>query len=93
MCADSTTKRVDCQVGAGGGLAAVGPLYTVVSVRQTKDPVLQETTTWLTCMKEGDDKELDGNSMFEDLDNQVCGLLLDMTLFHVEAFEHNKSVR
>jgi hypothetical protein len=67
-------KNVDCMVGTGGGLAAIGPLYTVVSVRQTKDPLLQETTTWLTCMKEGDDKELDGNAMFEDLNNQVCYL-------------------
>jgi hypothetical protein len=25
-------------------------------------------------MKEGDDKELDGNAMFEDLNNQVCYL-------------------
>lgn len=77
-------KNVDCMVGTGGGLAAIGPLYTVVSVRQTKDPLLQETTTWLTCMKEGDDKELDGNAMFEDLNNQVCYLGVLHT-FHLKS--------
>ncbi|KAJ7552312.1 hypothetical protein O6H91_06G049900 [Diphasiastrum complanatum] len=66
-------KFLHCHVVASGGLVPVGPVYVVVSVRETKDPVLQEATTWLTCMRENDDKELDGLSLFEDLDAQVGG--------------------
>ncbi|KAJ7552321.1 hypothetical protein O6H91_06G050000 [Diphasiastrum complanatum] len=67
------SKFLHCQAVASGGLVPVGPVYVVVSVSETKDPVLHEATTGLTCMRENDDRELDGLALFEDLHVQQVG--------------------
>ena len=64
------------------GLASAGPIYKAVSVKLSKDTVNKETSTWLTCRKEGVLAELDGQSVLDDLDNEVGGdiLMEDCTL-------------
>jgi hypothetical protein len=56
-------------------------LSQAVSVKLSKDTVNKETS-WLTCRKEGVLAELDGQSVLDDLDNEVGGdiLMEDCTL-------------
>jgi hypothetical protein len=68
--ADSGNFHFSPAVSAG--LAPAGPIYKAVSVKLSKDAVNKETSTWLTCRKEGVLAELDGQSVLDDLDNEVC---------------------
>lgn len=63
------------------GLAPAGPIYKAVSVKLSKDAVNKETSTWLTCRKEGVLAELDGQSVLDDLDNEVGGDILNGGLY------------
>ncbi|KAH9298129.1 hypothetical protein KI387_029811, partial [Taxus chinensis] len=52
------------------GISPVGPIYKAVSVRLSKDDAERQTSTWLTCRKQGMPAELDGQSVLDDLDNE-----------------------
>lgn len=80
------TLSTDCgscyfSPAVSAGLAAAGPIYKAVSVKISKDAVSKETSTWLTCRKEGVLAELDGQSVLDDLDNEVGGDILSGGLY------------
>eukprot|EP01018_Ginkgo_biloba_P003231 Gb_38018 [translate_table: standard] len=72
--------RIHFSPAVSAGIAPVGPIYKAVSVKQSKDVVNKESYTWLTCRK-GLSAELDGQSVLDDLDNEVGGNILSEDLY------------
>lgn len=72
---------IDFSPAVSAGIAPAGPIYKAISVKLSKDAVNKETSTWLTCRKEGDLAELDGQSVLDDLGNEVGGDILSGGLY------------
>ncbi|XP_057816356.2 F-box/LRR-repeat protein At5g63520 isoform X1 [Cryptomeria japonica] len=78
---DIESARIHFNPAVSAGLSPVGPTYKAISVRVSRDDVERQTVTWLTCKREGMPAELDGQSVLEDLDDQVGGDILSEGLF------------
>ncbi|CAM6087381.1 unnamed protein product [Calypogeia fissa] len=83
---ENSMDRVRCKVAAAGGLKAVGPVYNVVSVRDTTDLITEEVSMQISCEREG--VLMDGFAVLEDIDAEIHGTGIPPN--HIGVFRKQK---
>lgn len=58
---------IQFHVALSNGMSPIGPMYKAVSVREIRD----KGTTWLTAKREGSIEELDGQTILNQIYDEV----------------------
>lgn len=69
--------NIQFHVALSTGMSPIGPMFKVVSVREIRG----KGTTWLTAKREGDTQELDGQTILNQIYDEVWFFIFIKLIF------------